>query len=139
MEETICCNGELHPRNLLLSNQKFKAIDIVISIGDAYSDLASIAIFWCFTPESENILLRNYFGRNPTVMELKKFKIFKKLTKLLYAVKALLDCSTDKELAIDFKTEETLLEFLSSCSIDFTDQDRIKLASILFKDAMRAK
>lgn len=135
LEEKVCHN-DLHAQNLIFFDNKFLVIDSIISIGDPYYDLATVAIFWCFTPKAEQILLESYFQRPLTKLEFNKFKTIKKLTQLMYVVKALLDCSNSEIISLNFNSKKTLLEFVQSGNLSL-DKDKIEFASILFKEVMK--
>ncbi|MFA6118684.1 MAG: phosphotransferase [Parachlamydiales bacterium] len=131
--EKKICHCELHPGNLIFHENNFFVIDSTISESDPYYDIATVAIFWCFNKNNEEILLKNYLKRELTSEDLEKLELFKNLVKFRYALGSLIDCSSSDKLSINLNINISLLDFLKSSQGIDSDEKKIQLASILLK------
>ena len=86
----VPCHRDLHPGNLIFTQDRFVAIDYTWGgMDDPYVDLAIIAIFNCMTLEEEELLLRFYLGRNPTLAEIARLSLMKLPAKIFYGLEFL--------------------------------------------------
>ena len=84
---TTPCHNDLHPNNLMFCGDKFKAIDYeYASQEDPYYDIAEIALFYCFNPAHEKILLSTYLERQPSAKEEAKLYFMKQVALIYYAI-----------------------------------------------------
>lgn len=133
--ERATVHNDLHPRNMLFLKGKFYIIDAKISKGDPYYDLATVAIFWCFDKKSEDILLKSYFQKRPSLQQLQKFNIMKKLTMLLYALK--LEYTSPGSFDYDLSTKLSVEQFFSSDPDIDSTAVKMQAASILVKNGLK--
>lgn len=74
------CHNDLHPRNLIFLGDAFKVIDLdVAAQSDPYFDVATVAVFCCDNPASEQTLFSTYLGRQPTETEIAKLYLMKQV------------------------------------------------------------
>ena len=84
------CHRDLHPGNLIYSQERFVAIDYTWGgMDDPYLDLATLAIFNCTTPEEEHLLLQLYLGHAPSPAEAARLSLMKLSAKLFYGLEFL--------------------------------------------------
>ena len=81
------CHNDLNPGNLLFLGTEFKAIDYESAAQNyPYGDIAEVAIFYCFTPSHENVLLTTYLGRKPSAQEQGCLYMMKQIAWINYAL-----------------------------------------------------
>ena len=85
------CHNDLHPNNLLFTGNKFMAIDFErVGQADSYVDIATIATFYCFTDQSDALLLKTYLEREPNAQETAKLLLTKQVVRLKHGLSLLL-------------------------------------------------
>lgn len=103
---TCCvpCHRDLHPGNLIYTQNQFFAIDYTwCGMDDPYIDLATLAMFHCRHPEEEQLLLNLYLGRDPSSEEIARLSLMKLLSKIFYGLeflKLVPESSLDSTVAI---------------------------------------
>lgn len=91
-------HGDLHPSNILLSDNKIYIIDYERSaFGDPYFDLATIGNYYLFTEDSTNLFLTSYLDHPPTRQEKAKFYLMKQISYIYFGLN-LLNKMQDKEI-----------------------------------------
>ena len=83
----VPCHNDIHPHNVIFLGNEFKAIDCECSAqSDPYYDIATAAIYFCFKPEYENILLTTYLERQPSAFEEAKLCLMKQVARMVSAL-----------------------------------------------------
>lgn len=86
----VPCHRDLHPGNLIYTQNHFVAIDYTWGgMGDPYADLATVAIFNCVTSEEEQRFLQLYLGHAPTPTEIARLSLMKLSAKIFYGLEFL--------------------------------------------------
>lgn len=84
------CHNDLTPNNLLFVERQFKLIDYETAAqADPYFDLATVAVFCCFTPKHEDGFFAAYLGRQPSSEERARLYLMKQFVLINYALIAL--------------------------------------------------
>lgn len=129
------CHNDLNIGNILFTQKEIKVIDWDdAGMGDPYLDIATIAFFFAFSSEDEDILLKSYFGASPTAYQRDRFYLMKQLTLYYYGLKALKNSLSKKEpflFAKEIKELPDVHSFMMSVG-----EGRIKLDSPLVMQRM---
>ncbi len=137
LKNSVTSHCDLHPGNMIFTKGKFIAIDgSMLALSDPYYDIATIAIWWCFSNDAEKCLLKTYLGRDAFNVELEKLAIFKKMVMFRSILDILYTCSNIDEEVIflsEYK-QISLLDFLISCKEQIDSKKKmLTLASILLR------
>jgi len=74
------CHLGLNPDNLIFFGDGLKAIDYgTAAQSDPYFDIATVSLFYCLDPNHEEILLRTYLERKPTLKEKARLYLMKQV------------------------------------------------------------
>ncbi|MBU1008093.1 phosphotransferase [Candidatus Dependentiae bacterium] len=74
------CHLGLNPDNLIFFGDGLKAIDYESAAqSDPYFDIATVSLFYCFDSNHEEILLRTYLERKPTLKEKARLYLMKQV------------------------------------------------------------
>ena len=77
---SVNTHGDLSPRNILVTFKTLYFIDWSEEMyTEPFLDLGYFSILMDYSPREENLLLKNYLLRNPTINEKKRFWIAKKM------------------------------------------------------------
>ena len=136
------CHNDLHPGNMIYSNGVYKIVDFGDAIqDDPYFDIATVIVFNCFSSEQEDVILKEYFGRQITSDEKSKLITMKQAVYICWAARGFLenDKTYDPEKEDKLSNEifaETLEKFWIGSDLDKKD---IHLLSgyIFYREAVR--
>lgn len=88
--DSVPCHRDLHHGNLIYSKNSFYSIDYTWgAMDDPFTDLANISVFNCETEEDDQLLLRLYFRRAPTSLEVARLSLMKLPIKIFYGLEFL--------------------------------------------------
>lgn len=155
---SVPCHNDMNPNNLIFLGNSFRAIDYEDAAqSDPYSDIAAVAVFFCFNPASERILLSTYLEHTPFVQEEAKLYLMKQIVRFNSARNFLGELERAKELDHFYATAQvpTLEAFLKEKTklgmVDFNDPEtKLTFAKIMintlitnfesqeFRDAVKA-
>ncbi|MBX9831202.1 phosphotransferase [Candidatus Babeliales bacterium] len=134
------CHRDMNPGNLIFSQGQFFAVDYdSFGMDDPYTDIAQVAIFYCYSAESEKQLLTLYLHRQPTDAEIAKLQLFKKIALIFYGMEFL--CKVPAELwqtAPDLMPYLKFLQLLGSKAIELEDpKEKLRSGLIMVREGMR--
>ncbi|HEV8051176.1 MAG TPA: phosphotransferase, partial [Parachlamydiaceae bacterium] len=99
----VPCHLDLHPLNILLSNQEFLFVDWVNGgLSDPYFDLTTFSFFQDLSEAQTINFLTNYFERSPNEFEWNRFIVTKPI-RLFVIAAALLSSFADKSRPISYQ------------------------------------
>ena len=85
------CHNDLNPNNLLFDGTRLWLIDWETAcMGDPYLDLTTTLLWFGFSPEQEDTLLRAYWGAEPTPWQRARLEVTRQVSRCFYAVVFLL-------------------------------------------------
>jgi aminoglycoside phosphotransferase (APT) family kinase protein len=84
--QSVASHNDLNPRNLLYDGRRIWLIDWEAAFrADRYVDLAALANTFAADPDGEALLLRTYFGREPTAAERARLWLFRQVSHVFHA------------------------------------------------------
>jgi aminoglycoside phosphotransferase (APT) family kinase protein len=148
------CHNDLNPGNLIFLGNELKAIDYeTCGQNDPYFDVATVAMFYCYNPAHEKVLLATYLDRQPSVQEQARLYMMRQIAWLNYALLFLRMIPEKVHLygSLQVPTYQGLLKEMFEGKIDFENPDhKLKYAKVLinhvianagtqeFRDAVKA-
>ncbi len=132
------CHSDMHPSNLIFLGKEFKAIDYERAAqSDPYLDIATVAIYYCFNPAFEHVLLSTYLEHKPSLQEEAKLYLMKQAAWIRYGL-TFLQLSSEKIGLYPTLQVTSYWEFLQERAAgkiaDFENPEyKIKLAKIIIE------
>jgi thiamine kinase-like enzyme len=135
---TAPCHNDLHPGNVLFLGKEFKVIDYERAAQtNPYFDIATIAIFFCFDPALEHLLLATYLEREPSAQQAAQLYLMKQAAWLSYAFR-FLNLGSQKIDTYASAQVPSYMDFMREVGqgkIDLEQpESRIKLAKIMINN-----